>query len=109
MLQNKTPPELLLSIIKEKHTQLPNIMEEQGIDCWIIFVRETAGNPDPVMNLIVGGDIVWESAFIFLASKGDFCRTAIVGNFDAPSETNKGIWDEVIAYTEGITPHIRGF
>ena len=41
-------------------------MKEYEIDCWIIFVRETESNPDPIMDLVVGGDVVWDSAFIFV-------------------------------------------
>jgi Xaa-Pro aminopeptidase len=102
-LQAETPQELLLSIIKEKHVQIPSIMKENAIDCWIVFVRETTANPDPVMNLVIGGDVVWESAFIFSNTKGNFSKTAIVGNFDADEEVKKAIWDEVIPYKEGIS------
>ncbi|MHA2272419.1 MAG: hypothetical protein ACXACI_11185, partial [Candidatus Hodarchaeales archaeon] len=101
--QPETPRELLLSIVKEKHAQLPAIMEEHGIDCWLVFVRETPANPDPIMKLVVGGDVVWESAFIFSNIKQNFAKTAIVGNFDADDETDKGIWDKVIPYKEGIS------
>lgn len=101
--QTEPPRELLLSIVKEKHAQLPVIMEEKSIDCWLVFVRETPATPDPIMNLVVGGDVVWESAFIFSNSKQNFAKAAIVGNFDADDETTKGIWDKVIPYKEGIS------
>ncbi|MFW9917164.1 MAG: M24 family metallopeptidase [Candidatus Thorarchaeota archaeon] len=101
--QTETPRELLLSIVKEKHAQLPAIMEEHGIDCWLVFVRETPANPDPIMKLVVGGEVVWESAFIFSNVEQIFGKTAIVGNFDADDETAKGIWDKVIPYKEGIS------
>ncbi|MFX0113967.1 MAG: M24 family metallopeptidase [Candidatus Hodarchaeota archaeon] len=107
--QAETPRDLLLSIIKEKHAQIPSIMEESAIDCWIIFVRETTANPDPVMNLIIGGDVVWDSAFIFSNTKENFSRTAIVGNFDADEEVKKAIWDEVIPYKEGISSSFQQF
>ncbi|MHA2231482.1 MAG: M24 family metallopeptidase [Candidatus Hodarchaeales archaeon] len=108
-LQSETPRELLLSIVKEKHAQLPTIMEENAIDCWIIFVRETTANPDPVMNLVVGGDVVWESAFIFSHDEQGFSKAAIVGNFDADEEVNKGIWDKVVPYKEGISSHFQKY
>ena len=98
MQKIKTPHDLLISIVKEKHTQIPNIMEETGIDCWLVFVRETAGNPDPVMKLATGGDVVWESAYIFMNNKEGFSKTAIVGEYDAPPEENKGIWDNIIPW-----------
>lgn len=107
MNQANTPYDILIKIVKEKHKLLPTIMKEKGIDCWLIFVRETSVNPDPIMNQIIGGDIVWQSAFIF-AFKGDkFTKTAIVGNFDAPAEESKGIWDTVIPYKEGISVPLK--
>lgn len=92
-----------LQIVKEKHDQLSEIMSENHIDCWIVFVRETAVNPDSVMDLVAGGDIVWESAFIFLNRDEKLKKIAIVGNFDVPAEKRKGIWDVVISYKEGIS------
>ncbi|MFX0086890.1 MAG: M24 family metallopeptidase [Candidatus Hodarchaeota archaeon] len=92
-----------LQIVKEKHDQLYLVMKENEIDCWLIFVRETAANPDPVMDHVIGGDIVWESAFLFISKNNIFTKIAIVGNFDAPAEKRKDIWDSVISYKEGIT------
>lgn len=92
-----------LQIVKEKHDQLSEIMSENHIDCWIVFVRETAANPDPMMDLVAAGDIVWESAFIFLNREEKLKKIAIVGNFDVDAEKRKGIWDAVISYKEGIS------
>ncbi|MHA2295857.1 MAG: M24 family metallopeptidase [Candidatus Hodarchaeales archaeon] len=103
MSLSKTPRDTLLQIIKEKFAQLPGIMSETGIDCWLVFARETDANPDPVMNLVVGNDVVGVSAFVFiLHSSGDFKKIAIVANYDAATEEKKDIWDEVIPYVEGI-------
>ena len=71
-------PELLYSIIKEKHVQLIPILEEVDIDCWMIFVRETASTPDPAMEIVVGGDVVGKSAFVFSLRDGILTKTAIV-------------------------------
>ena len=62
MKNSELPRNLELQIIREKHTLLPVILKEANIDCWIIFVRETSANPDPIMPLVCGGDVVWESA-----------------------------------------------
>ena len=70
MNRSKISSSLQIQIIKEKHDLLPGIMEENKIDCWIIFVRETASNPDPIMGLLAGGDIVWKTAFIFTLKEG---------------------------------------
>lgn len=110
MNRANTPRDLLLRIVKEKHELLPSIMKEKGIDCWIVFVRETMAIEDPVMNLVVGGDVVWESAFIFVNNEdGTFSKTAIVGNFDADAEEEKGIWDKVTPYVEGISTPLHKY
>lgn len=109
MSQAKPPRETLLGIIKEKHNQIPSIMNEKKIGCWLTFIRETEANPDPVADLIIGGKVVWESAFIFNYQDGNFSKVAIVGNFDAPAEEEKEIWDKVIPYTEGIAEPLREY
>ncbi len=94
--------ELQYKIIKQKHQQLPAIMKEVDMDCWLIFVRETASTPDPAMELVVGGDVVGKSAFVFSLKDGILTKTAIVAYFDANATKKKGIWDEVVGCTEGI-------
>lgn len=96
------PIDLKLEIIREKHEKLPKIMQENNIGCWLIFVRETATTPDSSMNFVVGSDVVAESAFIFALKDQKLQKIAIVGNFDADNEREKGIWDEVIGYVESI-------
>ncbi|MFX0092847.1 MAG: M24 family metallopeptidase [Candidatus Hodarchaeota archaeon] len=110
MSKANTPYDLLLNIVREKHEIIPSIMKETGIDCWLIFARETAAIQDPVMNLVIGGDVVWQSAFIFfIADNGAFSKTAIVGNYDADAEEQKNIWDKVIPYKEGISEPLREY
>ena len=103
MSQSEIPTKILMKIILEKHEQLRLILKETDIDCWLVFVRETSVNPDPVMDLVVGSDVVWISAFIFYTKGDKFSKNAIVGNLDAFNEQKKGIWDEVIPYKEGIS------
>lgn len=96
-----------LKIIKEKHSQIYEILTTNRIDCWIIFVRETGTTPDSIMEFVVGNDIVLESAFIFVIYKDQLKKYALVGSFDANNEIEKGIWDEVIGYEHGIREHLR--
>ena len=103
MSQAKIPHDILIKIVKEKHKLIPKIMKEKDIDCWLIFARETSVNPDPVMNQVIGGDVVWKSSFVFAFEGEKFTKTAIVGDFDALAEERKGIWDVVIPYKEGIS------
>lgn len=109
MSESKIPRDLHLQIAKEKHDLLPAIMKELDIDCWIIFARSTAAIPDPVMELVVVGDIVWKAAFIFSLKNGKFNKTAIVGNHDVINEEEKGIWDKVLGYKEGISELFKKF
>ena len=109
MSESKIPRDLHLQIAKEKHDLLPAIMKELDIDCWIVFARSTAAIPDPVMELVVVGDIVWKAAFIFSLENGKFNKTAIVGNHDVINEEEKGIWDKVLGYKEGISELFKQF
>ncbi len=109
MCQTKIPRETNLAIAREKHHQLQTILQELDIDCWLIFVRETAAIPDPIMELVVVGDVVWQSAFIFSLQKNDLRTAAIVGNYDVLNEKEKELWDEVIGYTEGISGPLKAY
>jgi Xaa-Pro aminopeptidase len=109
MLKNSiTPRETLFKIIKEKHELLKQILIEKNIKCYMIFVRETSAMKDPVIDLLAGGDVVWETAFIFsIDNQHNYRKIAIIGNFDADTEKNKGIWDAVIPYDEGISSELK--
>lgn len=100
--QAHTPFDQKIQIVKEKHAMLPDILSSLDIDCWMVVIRETAANPDPVQNLVIGGEVVWTACFIFSYQDSNFRKIAIVGNFDADFEKNKGIWDEVIPYTKSL-------
>lgn len=82
-----------------KSEQACAILKELGIDAWLVWVRETSQMADPVLKLILGNDLVWQSALLY-TKKGQ--KTAIVGNFDADAVENTGIFDHVIPYTKGI-------
>lgn len=109
MSQSKTPRDIHLKIAKEKHQQLPAIMKENKIDCWIVFARETASIQDPVMDVVVVGDVVWHSAFVFSLKNEQLSKVAIVGNYDVNAEKDKGLWDEVIGYKEGISQPLKEY
>ncbi len=86
-------------LVREKVEQVGGILNELDIDAWLVWVRETAQMADPSLELIFGGDLVWQSALIFSRS-GE--RTAIVGNADADAIRNVGLFDCVTPYTQSI-------
>jgi Xaa-Pro aminopeptidase len=92
------------TIIKEKVEQAQALLETLGVDCWLTFVRETVSLADPVLPLILGQHLTWQSGLI-ITRKGD--RVAIVGNFDADAVKTVGVWSEIIPYTEGVSGPLR--
>lgn len=90
-------------LITEKLDQATQILNEFDLDCWIIFVRETSMQPDPILEFIFGGDMTWHSAFV-LHKSGE--HVALVGHFDAPNVVELDVYSEVIGYHEGISSHL---
>ena len=88
-----------VSLEQEKSNQACEILKELNIDSWLVWVRETSQVADPVLELVLGGELVWQSALIYTKSGR---KTAVVGNFDADGLKSKGIYDTVIPYTQSI-------
>jgi Xaa-Pro aminopeptidase len=87
------------SLQKAKCEQTTALLRELDIDAWLVWVRETSQISDPVLELISGGDVVWQSAFLFTRA-GE--KIAIVGNFDRDGVVLQDLYDQVIPYTQGI-------
>jgi Xaa-Pro aminopeptidase len=92
------------SIVLEKVSQAIDILKEKKIDMWLTFVRETTAAGDPVLPLIYGHDLTWQSALI-LTRKGD--RIAIIGKYEAETIRRTGAYDQIIPYDEAISPVLR--
>ena len=87
------------SIVNEKVDQAVALLEEFEIDVWLTFVRETTEAGDPVLPLILGQNLTWQSALIVTRS-GD--RIAIVGKYEDDAVKSTGAWNEVVPYVKGI-------
>ena len=53
-------------MLREKIQQSATIMEELDVDAWLVFVRETETLHDPSVDVVVGCNVTWQSAFIYL-------------------------------------------
>ncbi len=89
------------TIQREKLEQAQAILDEQNVDCWLTFVRESSETPDPVMKLIVGQDVTWQSAFLVTRTGRS---VAIVGGPDGGLARQLGLYDTVITYDESFAP-----
>ncbi|MDZ7859561.1 MAG: Xaa-Pro peptidase family protein [Candidatus Krumholzibacteriota bacterium] len=91
-------------MIKEKIKQAGEILKETDIDLWLTFVRETESNGDPVLDLILGENCTWHSAFL-IPAEGE--PTAIVGSLDEARIRGIGGYN-VTGYKEGIGKTLLG-
>jgi Xaa-Pro aminopeptidase len=86
-------------LISEKLEQATGILSELDVDLWLTFVRETSQVRDPVLPLILGFDLTWES-MLMVCRGGE--RIAIVGHFDADNIRRTGAYDTVIGYHQSL-------
>ncbi len=87
------------SLVQEKVEQAIQILNEMNLDCWLTFVRETPAGGDPVLPLIYGHDLTWQSALI-ITNNGD--TFAIVGSYDAETARLTGAYQNVIPYQHSL-------
>jgi len=87
------------TIIKEKIEQAVSILKEKNIDMWLTFVRESAYSKDPVMDIIVGTNVTWESAFT-ICKDGSY--SSILGSLDMANMKAQGIYENITGYVQSI-------
>lgn len=85
-------------MVREKIAQAKEILREEKIDLWLTFVRESEITNDPVLDLILGANCTWHSAFM-IPAEGD--PVAIVGSLDQARIRETGAY-EVIGYKQSI-------
>lgn len=93
-----------LELAREKWAQAEHLLNRLDLDAWVIAVRETSVQTDPVLALLGGFDVVWESYFM-LHRSGE--RVAIVGRYDALPIEATGLFQRVIPYDEDVAPALR--
>jgi Xaa-Pro aminopeptidase len=93
-----------MDMVEGKLAQVPGILAETDVDAWLLFARESHTVHDPCFDLVVGGDVTWQSAFL-LTAQGD--RIAIVGSLDRAAVATRGHYRELIGYVGGISGSLR--
>lgn len=93
-----------MDLIKAKIDQAIGILNELDIDLWLIFCRETEMMADPALKMLVGHNVVWQSAF-FICKNGD--TYAQVGNYDAADFERSGRFKYIRPYVEDCGNEIR--
>jgi Xaa-Pro aminopeptidase len=87
------------AIVREKIDQAIGILRDEEVDMWLTFVRETTAGGDPVLPLIYGHDLTWQSALILTKEGG---TTAILGHFEAETARQTGAYTDVIPYHQSM-------
>lgn len=86
-------------IILEKIEQAGKILIEKGIDMWLTFVRETGNIKDPMIDILVGTNATWQSAFI-ITKEGN--THAIIGSLEYENMKTVGIYKNIHPYLKSI-------
>jgi Xaa-Pro aminopeptidase len=82
-------------LVQEKVTQAISILNELNIDIWLTFVRETIAGGDPVLALIYGNDLTWQSALIISRTQEPI---AVLGTFEAETARRIGAYPQIEPY-----------
>jgi Xaa-Pro aminopeptidase len=86
-------------MILEKINQAVKILQEKNIDMWMTYVRETGTIKDPMLDMIVGTNATWQSAFI-ITKNGD--THAIVGSMEIENMNMTGTYKNISGYLKSI-------
>jgi Xaa-Pro aminopeptidase len=91
--------------MQEKVNQAISILNEQNIDLWLTFVRETSGVRDPMLDFLIGpNDLTWPSALI-LTRQGE--KIAIVGNLEKDSLARTNVFGTIVGYDTAVSGPLK--
>lgn len=94
------------NLIIEKQIQVRDILKENNIDMWMIFTRESSINHDPSLDIVVGTNVTWQSAFCFPVND---LPTAIIGSLEVPNMKMVGTFQNVIGYLQSVREPLREY
>lgn len=93
-------------IIKEKIQQATEILKEKDIDMWLTFVRESSTIHDPILDMILGINLTWQSAVI-INKEGD--NTVIVGSLEKENVNRLGLYKNVEGYVQSVREVLQDY
>lgn len=93
-----------MSLRSEKIVQAVSLLPEHDLDLWLTFVSESANLPDPSLDLILGANVTWSSAFGVHRSGEAF---ALVGSLDVANVEGAGTFPEVTGYVNSVRDSLR--
>ena len=94
----------MATLIQEKVQQAIGILAEKNIDLWLIFVRETSVNSDPILPVIYGEATLTRQSALLIHRSGE--TIAIVGRIDAETTRLLDTYQTVIPCDGGISQHL---
>lgn len=88
-----------MTLIQEKVKQAQQILNEYNLDLWLTFVRETTAGGDPIVPIIYGLELTWQSALILTKTGRSI---AIIGSLEAEAARRTGAYETIISIDKGI-------
>ncbi|MGE5499235.1 MAG: M24 family metallopeptidase [Syntrophothermus sp.] len=86
-------------MLMEKLRQASEVLKEKQIDLWLIFVRESSNIKDPSMDMVIGTNCTWQTAYM-IHKDGD--TTALLGSLDVANMKMLGTFKNVLGYVKSI-------
>lgn len=86
-------------LLTEKIKQTVEILNEKNIDMWLIFVKESSTIHDPSLDIVVGTNVTWHSAFMIMR---DGSTHAFVGSLDVSNTKDCTAFENVYGYLKSL-------